>query len=85
MNELDRLKTENADLKRQLEEQRLKEADTGQMTKQEIVARLNKMTADFNQQLEEWQKQGKLCNEKRFYFKLMGFLLKCCWCLVKSI
>ena len=49
MNELDRLKTENAELKRQLEEQRLKEADTGQMTKQEIVARLNKMTADFNQ------------------------------------
>ncbi len=85
MTELERLKTENAELKRQLEERRFQAKNAGQMTKQEIVECLNKMTTDFNRQLAERERQGKLCNEKSSYFRLMGFLLKCCWRMVDQI
>lgn len=66
------------ELKRQLEERRFQ-------AKQEIVECLNKMTTDFNRQLAERERQGKLCDEKGSYFRLMGFLLTCCWRMVNQI
>lgn len=85
MDELDFLRKENAELKRQLEERRLQENDGSQMTVELMRERLTKASSMIDDVYEKQQKRGPLTGDETIFLSLMKLLITYGWSLLDSI